>query len=58
LNAYLNTLIREGALLDFDQYWLRQQIEEGLASPNAGELTEEHIRHLVSEGIGRAKSKG
>jgi hypothetical protein len=33
------------------QAWVRMRLEEGLASPSAGELTQEKVEHLVGEGI-------
>ncbi|MEJ0027716.1 MAG: hypothetical protein WDN01_16955 [Rhizomicrobium sp.] len=39
------------------QPWFLKKIEEGLASPDAGELTPELIDRAVQEGIDRAKRR-
>ena len=57
LSDYLNAVLRDEALLDFDQDWLRQQIDEGLASGDAGPLTRETLHQLVSEGVERSKRR-
>ena len=53
---YVDELI-SGDSLDriLEQPWLRKKIEEGLASPIAGELTRERIARLVEEGIALAE---
>jgi hypothetical protein len=52
---YIETLIRDDYELVLGQEWLRRQIEDGLKSPDAGELTRARISELVEEGIARAK---
>ena len=52
VEAYVNALIEE------DQRagtlgWMRARLEEGLASPNAGELTRAKLDRLVDEGVSR-----
>jgi hypothetical protein len=39
------------------QNWFRRQIEKGLMSPDAGELTRARIDELIEDGIARAKKK-
>lgn len=57
-DAYIEALVLED---DLDaiarQPWFLKKIEEGLASPDAGELTSELIDQLVQEGIDRAKAR-
>ncbi|HWA88415.1 MAG TPA: hypothetical protein VG889_00155 [Rhizomicrobium sp.] len=56
--AYVDELIAIDSLEDlFDQAWIREKIEEGLASPIAGELTRERIAQLVEEGIALAERR-
>lgn len=57
-DAYIEALVLED---DLDaiarQPWFLKKIEQGLASPDAGELTSELIDQLVQEGIDRAKAR-
>jgi predicted transcriptional regulator len=57
LDAYLGSLIREDLDFDLNQEWIRRRIEEGIASGNAGLLTEDKIHWLVDQGVARATSK-
>ena len=59
LSDYVDSLIREDAGLDLglDPAWIREKLEEGFASGNAGPLTDDVIQQLVAEGIARAKSR-
>jgi hypothetical protein len=57
LDAYLGAVIRDDLDFELDQEWIRRRIEEGIASGNAGPLTDDKIHRLVDEGIARAKSK-
>jgi hypothetical protein len=51
VEEYLNTLFgQEDAMPD----WIREKLEEGLASPSEP-ITEEEIRELVAEGIALAQ---
>jgi hypothetical protein len=60
-DEYIDAVLRDD-LDDLDaivaQPWFAQKIEEGLASPDAGELTRERIDQLVQEGIALAKLGG
>jgi hypothetical protein len=52
VDDYVDALILEGSGEDLAREpWLRKKIEEGLASPVAGEFTRERITQLVEEGI-------
>ena len=55
LAAYVDALIRDDADIGLDQEWIRQRIEEGLASGSAGPLTADRLEALLSEGMARAK---
>lgn len=57
LDEYVDVLIREDQAVSTASGWLRSRIEEGLASPGAGELTREKFDRLVSEGIARAQRR-
>ena len=57
VDEYIDLLIREDQDVSAVSGWLRSRIEEGLASPNAGELTREKFDRLVSEGVARAKRR-
>jgi hypothetical protein len=57
LEAYVDALIRDDAQVDIGDDWLRQRLEEGFASGNAGPLTDDVVGQLVAEGISRAKSR-
>jgi hypothetical protein len=58
VDAYVDALILEDSLEDFvREPWLRKKIEEGLASPVAGELTRERIAQIVEEGIALAEHR-
>ena len=39
------------------QNWFRRQIEKGLMSPDASELTRARIDELIEDGIARARKK-
>jgi hypothetical protein len=39
------------------QNWFRRQIEKGLISPDASELTRARIGELIEDGIARARKK-
>jgi predicted transcriptional regulator len=52
VDDYVDALILEDSFEDLvHEQWLQKKIEEGLASPVAGELTRERLRLLVEEGI-------
>jgi hypothetical protein len=53
VEAYIDALIEDDRQTGQMQAWMRACLEEGLASPSAGELTEEKVGHLVGEGIAR-----
>ncbi|HEY8696002.1 MAG TPA: hypothetical protein VIM02_00160 [Rhizomicrobium sp.] len=53
--AYLDALIEDDRTDAVVQDWMHKRIEEGLASPSAGEMTKEKLDRLVDEGIARAK---
>lgn len=55
LDAYVDALISEDDEINVTREWLRQRLEEGVKSGNAGTLTGEKLHRLVSEGIARAK---
>ena len=58
VDDYVDALILEGNFEDLvREPWLRKKIEEGLASPVAGELTRERIAQLVEEGISLAERR-
>lgn len=52
VEAYLDALIREDRDVGTPG-WLRARLEEGLASPNTGEISRAKVDHLVDEGISR-----
>jgi hypothetical protein len=45
----LDTVLQQG--------WFRKKIEEGLSSPDAGELTRERISRIVRQGMEAAKKR-
>jgi hypothetical protein len=53
IEAYIDALIEDDRQTGQMQAWMRVRLEEGLASPSAGELTEEKVKQLVGEGIAR-----
>lgn len=55
LDAYVDALIREDEKISVTRAWLRERLEEGIKSGNAGTLTRKKLHRLVSEGIARAK---
>jgi Arc/MetJ-type ribon-helix-helix transcriptional regulator len=57
VDDYVDALIREDKEESSVRGWMRRHIEEGLASPSAGELTRSKLDRLVSEGVARIKSK-
>jgi hypothetical protein len=58
VDAYVDALIEEDRETSAIQGWMKARIEEGLASPSAGELTRDKLRRLVSEGVSRATRRG
>ena len=58
MDQYIDALILEDDLdTVFQQDWFRAKIEEGLNSPDVGELTRKRIASLVREGIEAAKKR-
>ena len=58
IDQYVDSLILEDDLdAVLQQDWFRAKIEEGLNSPDVGELTRERIADLVREGIEAAKKR-
>jgi hypothetical protein len=53
IESYIGALIEDDRQAGQMQAWMRMRLEEGLASPSAGELTEEKVKQLVGEGIAR-----
>jgi len=54
VEAYIDALIEDDKQTSSMRAWMRTRLEEGLASPSAGELTQEKLERLVGEGIARA----
>jgi len=54
-DAYVEALLMDDYDGFFRQPWVKEKIEEGLASEDAGELTKDVIAQLVQEGIASAK---
>ncbi len=57
-DEYIESLLMDDLDAITHQPWFAKKIEEGLASPDAGELTPQLIDQLVQEGIDRAKRRG
>lgn len=57
VEAYLDALIEDDRADATMQDWMRKRLEEGLASPNAGEMTRDKLHRLVEEGIARVSHK-
>jgi predicted transcriptional regulator len=58
IDQYIDVLILEDDLdAILPQDWVRAKIEEGLNSPDAGELTRGRIAEIVSEGIEAATKR-
>lgn len=58
IDQYVDSLILDDNLdAVLQQDWFRAKIEEGLNSPDVGELTRERIADLVREGIEAAKKR-
>lgn len=53
VDAYVNTLIVEDQEAG-SATWIRARLEEGIASPNTGELSRAKLVRLVDEGIARS----
>ena len=53
VEAYISALIRDDAETSLGIGWLRERIEAGLASGNAGPMTSEKLDRLIGEGIAR-----
>lgn len=53
LEAYVGALINDDAETSIGLDLLRQRIEEGLASGNAGPVSREKVERLIGEGIAR-----
>src|SRR2546430_11831847 len=53
VEAYISALIRDDAETSLGIAWLRERIEAGLASGNAGPMTSEKLDRLIGEGIAR-----
>ena len=51
LGDYIGALIEDDRHADQMSAWIRARLEQGLASPSAGELTQEKVEHLIGEGI-------
>lgn len=58
VDEYVDSLIRADQEEPVFEEWMRAEIEEGLASGPATELTRDNLNELVREGIARAKQKG
>ncbi len=56
-DEYIESLVMDDYDAFFRQPWVKQKIEEGLSSPDAGELTRDVIAQLVQEGIALAKQE-
>ncbi len=54
---YIESLLIDDLDAVFEQPWIGAKLEEGLASPDAGELTPELIDKVVQEGIDRANRR-
>jgi predicted transcriptional regulator len=58
IDQYVDTLILEDDLDSvLQQQWFQAKIQEGLKSPDVGDLTRERIAGLVREGIEAAKKR-
>ncbi|HEX3673763.1 MAG TPA: hypothetical protein VHU87_05770 [Rhizomicrobium sp.] len=55
VGAYVDALIENDGDDEMLSDWARQRIEEGLASPNAGEMTREKLERLMAEGMAKAR---
>ena len=55
VEAYVNALIRDDTETSLGLGWLRERIEEGLASGNSGPMTSEKLDRLIGEAIARVK---
>lgn len=53
IDAYVGTLIEEDGQAGIIRNWMRERLEQGLASPSAGDLTESKLQCLIGEGIAR-----
>ena len=53
VDAYVGALIEEDGQTGTIRGWMRERLEQGLASPTAGELTESKLQRLIGEGIAR-----
>jgi hypothetical protein len=51
---YVGALIEDDRQTGSMRAWMRARLEQGLASPSAGELTQDKLERLVGEGIARA----
>ena len=54
-NEYIEALLTDDYDAFFSQPWVREKIDEGLASPDAGPLTREGLSQIVQEGLALAK---
>lgn len=54
-NEYIEALLTDDYDAFFCQPWVREKIEEGLASPDAGPFTREALSQIVQEGLALAK---
>jgi hypothetical protein len=52
VDAYIDTLVEEDNGMP---EWMREELEKGIVSGDAGELTREKFDQLVQRGIARAK---
>lgn len=58
IDQYVDSLILDDDLeAVLQQAWFQAKIQEGLNSPDVGELTRERIARLVREGIEAAKKR-
>lgn len=55
VDAYVDALIRDDAETRAGLDWLRGQIEEGIASGDAGPLTPEKLKRLIDSGVAAAR---
>lgn len=54
-NEYIEALLTDDCDAFFNQSWVGEKIDQGLASPDAGQLTREFLSQIVQEGLALAK---
>lgn len=53
IEAYVDALIEDDRQAERIADWMRLRLEQGLASPTAGEMSESKFQKLIDEGIAR-----